>query len=187
MARSRAKQPQPGSTYWDTTVFLDLFFQEGERAGIAKALWQEALAGKHSICTSFLTIAEVLFTAAEINKNFKSEEEAAIKALWHPKSPVKFVDITAAIGNDARALKRECMVKGIPLQSADALHLACARAVPAERFFTSDQFNRPPCKKAKLADQRENLSKIAKLTICEPKASGVIVFKSVKKASPEGE
>ncbi len=196
MARFRksARKPAKKFEYWDTTVFLDLLKgKNDERGTTAQALWNDAIQGNRKIYTSEISIAEVVFVADVFVGPLTAQEEQAIEALWNDeKSPVHFVSLNPQIARDARSIKQRCMLhkpKAIPMEIADAIHLACARFAKVSTFFTTDQFRKRPGEtQPTLPDQRGNLSKIVGMKVCAPGDISLIKYpnqpKQPAKAAP---
>ncbi|MEJ7787527.1 MAG: PIN domain-containing protein [Solirubrobacteraceae bacterium] len=88
-----------------------------------------------------MTQVEVAFAASEKEAGELDDEiETAIDELWLPGSPVKVVELHAAVAHQARALMRSELAAGRSgLSASDAIHLATAVTMGADDCHTYDQ------------------------------------------------
>ena len=133
------KQP---TYYIDACVFISLIETPAteEPAKTIEAMLSDASDGKVRVVTSMITIAEVAFAKAELDKNtLDPAVEAKINSLWHPASPVKLVEVHELIAKRACYLLREGVKKGWSKTRAhDAIHLATAEREEADELITYD-------------------------------------------------
>ena len=126
--------------YIDSCVFLDYINDVPGHAAVVEAILAEGRRYDTSLFTSILTPVEVAFAAGEQQKRALDPiEEENIEKLWRPGSPVHLVEYYRLIGDDARALIRNAMLKGWSLQAMDALHLRTARRLECTEFFTYEK------------------------------------------------
>lgn len=119
--------------YWDSNTFLGWLAEEPDKVDLCRPVIEAATAGKLSIITSALTIAEVLWLKGK--PKITSEQATQIEAFFrHRWIVVREVD--RFIAEAARQLFWDQNVK-----PKDAVHLATALAqdVPIERFDTFDK------------------------------------------------
>ena len=125
--------------YLDSCVFLDYIDDVPGKASTIEAIFTEGRRVDTTLFTSIVTPVEVAFAAIEQqNRALDPIEEENIEKLWHPGHPVQLVEYYRLIGDDARALIRNAMLKGWSLQAMDALHLSTARRMDCTEFFTYD-------------------------------------------------
>ncbi len=146
---------EPNAEYWDSNVFFDVLdSRDDDRRRAAKALFTDFLADKRVVYTSTLTAAEVAFLAEENQGTLKltDEHRALIEKLWRQGSRLKPIEVSLAIAEEARNIKRLCMgfknEKGepyaIPMDTNDAVHLATARVRGIKTFYTFDEYKYEP-------------------------------------------
>lgn len=126
--------------YWDACVFLSYLEGIEGRAHEIEAILDEAAAGSIEIITSELSLVEVAYVKHERGEEFSESDERRIDELWTPGgSPVKLVEFHRLIALRARALIRESKRRGLEgPRSADAIHLATALQMEADRFHSYD-------------------------------------------------
>jgi predicted nucleic acid-binding protein len=130
---------KPTRAYWDSCVFISYIEADQARIADIDALFEEARKGSLEIVTSVATITEVAFIESErYGQALDRSVEQEIDKLWTPPSPVKLVEFHQLIATDARDLQRLAMTKGWSLKPYDAIHLATARWINADRFDTYD-------------------------------------------------
>jgi predicted nucleic acid-binding protein len=131
--------PDLALVYWDANVFLSYVNGIEERLPVIDVLLNKSGRTDLQIITSALSIVEVAFAKIEQDNRAPDEEtEAKITALWEPRSPVQIVEFYPLLAMEARALIRQALPHGWSLKPLDAMHLATARRVGAEKFHTYD-------------------------------------------------
>ncbi len=126
--------------YVDANVCLSYVNDDADRVPTIEAILEDAQQSSLTLFTSELSIVEVAFAAAEQHQQALSpESEDRIDALWMPGSPIRLVEYYRLIGDDARSLIRMAVAKGWSLKPMDAIHLATARRMEAEDFYTYDE------------------------------------------------
>lgn len=125
--------------YWDSNVFLSVIERHPERVAVIEQLLNDAEAGRIEIFTSIVSITEVAFAKFEKDQRQLEPEVAdQIAQLWLPGSPVKLVEFHELIAIEARDLVRLAMPGDRSLKPMDAIHLATAKRVEAEKLHTYD-------------------------------------------------
>jgi predicted nucleic acid-binding protein len=128
------------SAYVDANVCLSYVNDDPDRIPIIEAVFEDAQQTGLVLYTSELSIVEVAFAAAEQQSQVLSpESEERIQALWLPGSPIRLVEFYRLIGDDARSLIRLAISKQWRLKPMDAIHLATARRMEVDEFYTYDQ------------------------------------------------
>jgi len=123
--------------YWDADVLLSYINGVEGRVEHVRALLADADNGVVDIFTSMLSVTEVAFAAQEkAQRQLSEQEEAAIRALWLPESPLRLVEFHLLIAERSRGLLREAVGRGWGLKPADAIHLASAENVSATKLCT---------------------------------------------------
>lgn len=128
--------------YLDSCVFLALFRPDDQgRHRPIRQLIELGKTPKVSLVTSILTIGEVAFGAQE--KHSAALDQSVlddIDAYWHPQSPIQLMEVDQLLSYDARNLSRMALERqlGCP-QGIDAIHLATAKRVGVDAFFTYDR------------------------------------------------
>jgi predicted nucleic acid-binding protein len=157
-----AKTPKIPVYYLDSCVFLALINKEANRFKVVEAILDDAEARECEVYTSQLTVAEVAFAEQEKKKRTLSDTvENKISKLWHPSAPTLLVDVHPNISAGARDIIRQAMKDGWTrgedwsVKPPDAIHIATAILMKAEKFFTYD-------------DRLLRLRKKAGVDICEP-------------------
>jgi len=131
--------PDPERLYWDACVFLNGINGVAQYLPHITAIMDAAQKGDLQIITSALSIVEVAFAAEEQKGNALNPNELArIEQFWEPGSPVALVEFTELIAREARNLMRGALPEGWSLKPMDAIHLATARQMQADRFHTYD-------------------------------------------------
>ncbi len=129
----------PPLVYWDACVLLAYVNGEPERAPNIRALLGEAERGEWEVITSVYTITEVAFATTEKSRRVLDPKlEAKIDALWSPPSPVKLADFHIGLAESARQLLRTALERSWRLKPGDAIHLATAKELQVETFYTYD-------------------------------------------------
>jgi predicted nucleic acid-binding protein len=123
--------------YVDSCVFISyLGSDEGRKLDI-DALMNSGQKGNVELVTCMIAITEVAFVAAEKKGQLLDDvEEARIDDLWSPRSPVKLIEFHEGIAREARALMRFAIEQGWSLKPMDAIHLAAAKSIGAQRLLT---------------------------------------------------
>lgn len=118
--------PAEARIYWDANVLLSYIDGDQERLPPIEELLRRGRAGEIELVTSTLTQVEVAFAASEREAaELDDEIETAIDELWLPGSPIKVVELHAAVARQARALMRSELAAGRSgLSASDAIHLA---------------------------------------------------------------
>lgn len=148
----------PRCIYFDACVLLAYIGNEAGRADVVEALLEDGRKNQIQIVTSVLTITEVAFGAQERDAGLTPDGEAKIDTLWQPASPITLVDVSEATTRAARGLIREAKSKGAArVRPFDALHLASARLVGVEEFFTYEE-----------TKTRNGWTELTGLTVSEP-------------------
>lgn len=132
---------EPLRDYWDSCIFLSFINATPGRIAMIDALIEERTKSDPpvEILTSVLSVVEVAFGEIERTQRALSQEvQDAIDELWSPGSPFQLIEMYPAIADDARDLVQQAMVMGRSLQAADAIHLATARRLNADRILTYD-------------------------------------------------
>jgi predicted nucleic acid-binding protein len=141
-----AKTPSKATTYYfDACVFLSLINEESGRCDTVEAILDDAEHQRCEVHTSQMSVAEVSFGEQEKKgKVLSAAVEKNINSLWHPGSPVRLVDLHQMISEEAKSIIRKAMKDGWTLgetwsvKPSDAVHIATAKIVKAQYFFTYD-------------------------------------------------
>lgn len=141
MAKNDASKP---TYYLDSCVLIDLIEHPAseEPAKTIYSIIADAEKGRFDLVTSTLTMAEVWYVKAEVDKHaIDPEVEKKINQLWHPiSSPIRIVEVHEGITRDALRLLRDSIFKGWgKTKGVDAVHLITAHREGATEFFTSGE------------------------------------------------
>jgi predicted nucleic acid-binding protein len=124
--------------YWDSCVPLSYINGYPDRVIHIAPLLQGS-GGDYQLITSVLAVVEVAYAATEQSKNILDAHTLTkIESLWRPGSPILLVEFYQLIGESARALMRDAILKGWSLRPADAIHLATADRLGVKEFHTYD-------------------------------------------------
>jgi predicted nucleic acid-binding protein len=127
--------------YLDANVLLAYLNGESGRADVVEDLLATAADGELRLVSSAVSIVEVAFAAHEkTGGSLDPGVEHRIEALWHPQGPVRLVEAHRSAMLEARSLIRRELADGHGrLTPLDAVHLATAKIVGAERIFTYER------------------------------------------------
>lgn len=130
--------------YWDANVFLHLIDETSGKIDVLHAILEKANRGEVVIYCSVLNITEVAYGHEErIKKKLSDETLKKIDKLWHPKSPIKLVEITQTTLLKSRELIRKFAGDGkTGLRSADSIHLATAIILDVDEFHCYEKQDR---------------------------------------------
>ena len=133
--------PAESRIYWDANVLLSYIDGDQDRLPPIEELLRRSRAGEVELVTSTLTQVEVAFAPSEKEAGVLDDEiETAIDELWLPGSPIKVVELHAAVAAQARALMRTELAAGRSgLRASDGIHLATAITMSVDDFHTYDQ------------------------------------------------
>lgn len=114
--------------FWDTNLFIYLFEGQGERADRVAALRERMIERKDRLCTSSLTLGELLV------KPMEREDDALVRLYREELSKsavlipfgVEAAEVYASIRRDRT------------IRAPDAVQLACAAVSGADLFITND-------------------------------------------------
>ncbi len=132
--------------YIDACVLLSYIEDEPQRADLIDLILQDAVDGKFRLCTSVITIVEVVYAAEE--KRSKKLSQSVIRKiakLWEPmSSPIRLVEVGEIIAKEALALHRKNIPTGTTgFTPNDGIHIITAKREKVTEFFTYDKhFNR---------------------------------------------
>ena len=116
--------------FWDSMLFVYLVEQQQEFSGRVSEIRQRMLARKDRLCTSALTLGELL--AAPYSRNDLSWLIFIEHALSRPHvETIPFTDETAEHFARVRADRS--------ISPADAIQLACAAQAGVDLFLTNDR------------------------------------------------
>lgn len=127
--------------YVDSCVFLAYLQNETDRAETIQQLFNEITRPNSArrLVTSVLSIAEVTHGAREKeSRRLDSGFEKKIDTLWDNRALIDLIEIHEQVAREARALMREAIPREFSLKPADALHLASAKILDVDEFFTYD-------------------------------------------------
>ncbi len=126
-------------------MFLALVNEEPGRYQTVEALLEDADKEECEVFPSLLSIVEVAFGDQEKKgRAVSTKVEKLIDKLWHPRSPVKLVDVETLVCLEARNIIRNSMKQGWTkgqdwsIKPPDAIHIATAKRLRASYFFTYD-------------------------------------------------
>lgn len=126
--------------YADSCVFIAYFNNESDRADICNDLFTEVVNNPSvQLITSVHTLVEVAHVKAE--KDHGRADPSAlelIEAVWTNTRLLEIAEYSEHIARLARDVRRGGLSDGRSLKPSDAVHLATAKFVRAERFFTYD-------------------------------------------------
>ena len=126
--------------YWDANLFIHYAARSPEWIQILDALVSEARSGKIQIATSTLSTVEAAFTPAEKESSELSlEVETAFRVMFEDFTLLRMVDFDRHIADAARVLMRAVVPSGRSLKPGDAIHVATARILNADAFFSTDE------------------------------------------------
>jgi uncharacterized protein len=116
--------------FWDTMLFVYLIEERPGLSGRVTEIRERMLARKDRLCTSALTLGELL--AAPYSRNDLKLANAYRTALSRPHvETIPFTDETAEHFGRIRADRA--------ISPADAIQLACAAQASADLFLTNDR------------------------------------------------
>jgi predicted nucleic acid-binding protein len=129
----------PTRFYWDACVFLAYINGESARLPHVEALLDAADHGDIEIFTSELSVVEVAFAAHEkMAGTSDPKAETALDTLW--RSSVKRVEVHTVISLEARTIIRSAKFDpGRAIRTADAIHLATAKAIGVDEVHTYEE------------------------------------------------
>lgn len=131
--------PEVPRYYWDACVFLSWVNGNPDRLPDIDTFLDEAEREEIEIIASTVSIAEVAFGKVEQDqKALTAEIDAKIGGLWEPSSPVKLVEVSVLVVEEAKGLIREGIPEGWSLKPMDAIHLSTARRMEVDVFHTYD-------------------------------------------------
>jgi predicted nucleic acid-binding protein len=130
--------------YCDSCVFLAYFNAEINRIDVLETIFAQVKQDKNKkFITSVLTIAEVAHTYQEKNKRMlKAGLENMLDSFWSDEDLLEIADMSEIVARQARTLLRLAIGEGYGLKPPDAIHLATASLVNAEKFITYDDLGR---------------------------------------------
>lgn len=120
----------PSVVYIESSVFIALIQKEANRFEDCRAALREAEVGQTRAITSSLTIAEVVKGKDGL---ITPESEAKVAAFFQHEW-LKVVWVDRRVAEEARRLSRE-----LGLKPPDAIHVATAILLKANRLFTYDK------------------------------------------------
>lgn len=132
---------KPRRIYWDACVFLHYIEGTPDWMPILDSLLEEARdAGRLTIVTSTLSIAEVAFAKAEKDgRELDPAIEAMIDAFWQDRSAIRLIEFNELVARKARGLMRRSRAEDRHLKTIDAIHLASAQLLKVEAFHTMEK------------------------------------------------
>ena len=114
--------------YWDTMLFIYYLENHAQYASKVEAIYDRMRLRGDSLCTSFLSLGEVLVGAQ------RSEEKARSIREQFSKMNVQLLPF------DAGAVDTFASLRAVQkLATADSIHLACAAARGIDLFLTGDK------------------------------------------------
>ena len=136
-----ASEPVPSQlVYWDANLFIHYAARSPEWIQILDALVSEARSGKIQIATSTLSTVEAAFTPAEKESATLSlEVETAFRVMFEDFTLLRIVDFDRHIADVGRDLMRAVVPSGRSLKPGEAIHVATARVLKADAFFSTDE------------------------------------------------
>jgi predicted nucleic acid-binding protein len=123
--------PNESRVYLDAQILIYSVERHPGYITVLRELWRPALSGRITLYTSELSILECL-VQPERNANF-----TRIKAFERTFSSPRILNVIALDRNILRAAAK-LRASHASLKTPDSLHLATARAISAEVFFTND-------------------------------------------------
>ena len=130
--------------YWDSCVFLSYINDHPERIPTLEALLESSAKGELDLYASAISRVEVAFAASERNhRRLDPEIEERIDSLWADSNVVVSVEYHGAIGQVARGMMREAIIRNWSLKPLDAIHLATSQwlwsiGIEVDEFQTYD-------------------------------------------------
>jgi predicted nucleic acid-binding protein len=128
--------------YCDSCVFISYIEETPGRITVLDQLFTDIgeSNGDKILVTSALAKVEVAFSRQERDGRIVDPAvEAAIDALWSDASLIEIVELSDPIAKLARQMMRRALGLGIrPPKPPDAVHLATAKWIKANSFFTYD-------------------------------------------------
>jgi predicted nucleic acid-binding protein len=130
--------------YCDSCVFLAYFNGEIGRVDVLESLFTQIKQDKtKKLITSVLTIAEVTHTSREKKtQKLQIGIENRLDAFWADDDLLELTEVNEWIAREARRLLRLAITEGFGLKPPDAIHLATAQLVKAEKLITYDDLGR---------------------------------------------
>lgn len=130
--------------YCDSNIFIAYFNAEvGRVDNITQLFDTVASTDKEILATSVLTITEVArFASEKLTGTMLDESEKKLDQFWQNTDLIRTVDVSLAIARQARGLIRSAAKLNYSLKTPDALHLATAQEIGADRFLTYDALGR---------------------------------------------
>lgn len=126
--------------YADSCVFTAYFNDEPGRASVCDSVFSEIVkSSTHRLVTSVHSLVEVAYLQAERkNRQLQPKALEKIDLLWANSALLEIVEYSEHIARQARELMRLGIASNRSLKPSDAIHLATAKFVNAERLFTYD-------------------------------------------------
>ncbi len=128
----------PPVYYWDASVLLAWVKGEDDRVAIVQGLLDDAMNGRIEILTSMVSIVEVSNGVTQASGRRDFDLEAKIDSLWRPPYQIQLVEFYRSIANRSRDLMRRAVDLARKLTPLDAVHLATAVQMEADRVHTYD-------------------------------------------------
>jgi uncharacterized protein len=114
--------------FWDTNLFIYLFEGHGEAAARVRRLRERMLERHDELCTSTLTLGEVLVKPAEQGKEALRQQYESV-----------LTETVRLISFDRDAARRYAGIrKDRSIRAPDAIQLACAAQAEADLLITND-------------------------------------------------
>jgi predicted nucleic acid-binding protein len=129
--------------YWDTSVFIE-YFNDDEKAPWYQAihsLLATAKRGRFQICTSVLSVTEVVFVLPleYSGKTFQGGHAEKMDRMWNDYPAILTVRSDMRIARTARSMHRWAIEKQIKqLNGADYVHIATAIHARAGQIHTTE-------------------------------------------------
>ena len=137
---------EPRLSYWDSNLFIHYAAGSPEWIDALDALITEARSGDLRIATSAFSMVEAAFTPSEKdNAALSREVELAFRTMLEDFTLVRVVEFDRQIAGAARDLMRSVLPDRRSLKPGDAIHVATARALGADVFFSTDNRLRRLC------------------------------------------
>jgi predicted nucleic acid-binding protein len=114
--------------FWDTNIFIYLFEGHGETATRVRRLRERMLERHDELCTSTLTLGEILVKPEEQGKEtLRQQYETALT------ETVRLIPFDRAAARRYAGIRRDRTVR-----APDAIQLACAADAAVDLFITND-------------------------------------------------
>jgi predicted nucleic acid-binding protein len=114
--------------FWDTNLFIYLFEGHGETSTRVRRLRERMLERHDELCTSTLTLGEILVKPAEQGKEaLRQQYETALT------ETVRLIPFDRAAARRYAGIRRDRTIR-----APDAIQLACAADAEVDLFITND-------------------------------------------------